>query len=120
MQNQKNSDNLPNKKMVKEKITERVQWYSELTGIKYSKIKINKAKTRWGSCSSKGSLNFNYRLYFAPLEILDYVVVHELSHIREMNHSKKFWNRVELVIPDYKKRRKWLRTEGKKLFNKST
>lgn len=95
--------------------TERTNHYAPIVGVTYNRIAIKSQKTRWGSCSSKGNLNFNYLLYFAPLEILDYVVVHELCHRKEMNHSKAFWALVEKVIPDYKERRKWLREHGKEL-----
>lgn len=94
---------------------ERTAYYAPIVGVTYNRIAIKSQKTRWGSCSSKGNLNFNYLLYFAPLEILDYVVVHELCHRKEMNHSKAFWALVEKVIPDYKERRKWLKEHGKEL-----
>ena len=77
--------------------------------LKYNRIFFRNQKTRWGSCSSKKNLNFNWRLILAPQEILDYVVAHELCHLKYMNHSKSFWNMVEEQIPDYKKRRKWLK-----------
>lgn len=98
--------------------TERTNHYAPIVGVTYNRIAIKSQKTRWGSCSSKGNLNFNYLLYFAPLEILDYVVVHELCHRKEMNHSKAFWAEVEKIIPDYKQRRKWLREHGRELEGK--
>ena len=70
------------------------------------------ARIRWGSCSSAGNLNYNWRLIFAPEEIVDYIVVHELAHRLEMNHSKAFYNIVESVLPDYRKAQKWLRENG--------
>lgn len=70
-------------------------------------------KTRWGSCSSKGNLNFNWKLVRMPEEVLDYVVVHELAHRKEMNHSKAFWAIVESVLSDYRERRKWLKENGR-------
>jgi hypothetical protein len=73
---------------------------------------IKKNKTRWGSCSSKGNLNFNCLLMLALAEILDYVVVHELCHRKEMNHSKAFWAEVEKVLPDYRESVKWLKEKG--------
>lgn len=80
-------------------------------------ISIREQKTRWGSCSSKGNLNFNWRLILAPEEVLDYVVVHELAHRREMNHSKAFYAIVESVLPDYKQPKKWLRDKGQTLWD---
>ena len=78
----------------------------------YRKFFLTSAKTRWGSCSSKGNLNFNCLLMLAPAEILDYVVVHELCHRKEMNHSKAFWAEVEKVLPDYRESVKWLKEKG--------
>ncbi|MCA9386358.1 M48 family metallopeptidase, partial [Candidatus Dojkabacteria bacterium] len=72
--------------------------------------------TNWGSCSSKGNLNFTWRLIFAPLEILDYVVVHELCHLKEQNHSQRFWDLVAEQVPDYKKKRIWLKKHGANLY----
>lgn len=73
---------------------------------------MREQKTRWGSCSAAGNLNFNWKLILMPPEILDYVVVHELAHRKELNHSKAFWSVVEQILPDYKERRRWLKTEG--------
>jgi predicted metal-dependent hydrolase len=104
------------KKEAKEKISQRLDYYSNLTGLKYKSIKITSARTRWGSCGPRGNLCFTWRLVRAPLEVIDYVVVHELVHIVQRDHSKKFWNRVEAIIPDYKKNRIWLRKIGKDLL----
>ena len=90
-------------------IPSRVRYYADLMGLEYGNITIRMQKTRWGSCSSKGNLNFNCLLMRTPDEIIDYVVVHELCHLKEMNHSKRFWSEVEKVLPDYKVRRKWLK-----------
>ena len=87
----------------------RVEYYAELMGVSYGRITIREQKTRWGSCSCKGNLNFNWKLMLMPPEILDYVVVHELAHRKEMNHSRDFWKIVEQVLPDYQERRKRLR-----------
>ena len=100
------------KKQARQVITERVEKYAELYGYVYKRIRITSARTRWGSCSSKGSLNFPWRLVMAPMHIIDYVVIHELVHIKEQNHSKVYWNKVEQIMPDYKERRAWLNDYG--------
>jgi len=96
----------------REYIPKRVAHYQELTGGHYEKICIRDQQTRWGSCSSKGTLSFNYRLMLAPPRVLDYVVVHELCHLTHMNHSKEFWKMVESILPDYRIYRKWLKENG--------
>lgn len=93
-------------------IPKRISYYAKQIGVTYGKITIRNQKTRWGSCSSKGNLNFNCLLMLAPPEIIDYVVVHELCHRKEMNHSKNFWREVEKILPDYKKSVLWLKNEG--------
>ena len=90
-------------------IQARCMWFSLNTGHVPSSIRITDAQRRWGSCTPKGGLNFSWRLIQAPPEIVDYVVVHELVHISQPDHSKKFWNEVQKIIPDYERRRKWLR-----------
>ena len=81
-----------------------------------SKISIRHQKTKWGSCSSKGNLNFNCLLMLAPEAVRDYVVVHELCHRKQMNHSEAFWAEVERVLPPYREARKWLKTHGQELM----
>lgn len=93
----------------------RVAYYHRRTGGSYTSITVRDQKSRWGSCSSRGTLSFNYRLIFAPPVILDYVVVHELCHLTHMNHSKDFWNMVAGFMPEYKEYRKWLRDHGHEL-----
>lgn len=93
---------------IKEKISGRVQYYSGKMQVEYGRITIRNQKTRWGSCSSKGNLNFNYRLFYLPEELLDYVVIHELAHRRYMNHSMQFWQEVAAYCPNYDRYRKKL------------
>lgn len=95
--------------------TKRVEYYHSVTGGKYTSITIRDQKSRWGSCSSRGTLSFNYRLLFAPPKVLDYVVVHELCHLTHMNHSKNFWNMVASVMPEYKTYKNWLKEHGQEL-----
>jgi predicted metal-dependent hydrolase len=96
-------------------ISERVSLYAQRYNFNPKQVKITSAKTRWGSCSPSGTLNFTWRLIMAPLDVIDYVVVHELAHLRVKNHSRKFWNEVEEIYPGYKIKRKWLRENGEKL-----
>lgn len=96
-------------------LTEKVQDYAAQMGVEPTSIKINGAKTRWGSCSAKKSLNFSWRLMMADDDVIDYVVVHELAHIKEMNHSPRFWAIVESVLPDYKQRQTRLKALQKRL-----
>lgn len=109
-------------KLLREKtrklVTERAKHYAAIIGVQYNQITIRTQRTRWGSCSSKGNLNFNCLLGLTPPEVLDYVVVHELCHLIEMNHSKQFWDAVERTLPDYKVHRKWLKDNGNKLIAK--
>jgi hypothetical protein len=90
-------------------IQARCMWFSMKTGHVPTTIRITDARQRWGSCTHKGGLNFSWRLVQAPPEIVDYVVVHELVHISQPDHSRKFWNKVREILPDYERRRKWLR-----------
>ena len=90
----------------------RCAYFAERMGVDYSRIAVRAAKTRWGSCSAQGNLSFHWKLVLMPPEILDYVVVHELAHRKEMNHSQRFWAEVERILPDYKARRKWLKEFG--------
>ncbi len=99
-------------------IPSKVRKYAEIIGVDYGRITIRMQKSRWGSCSGQGNLNFNCLLMNAPEEIIDYVVVHELCHRKEMNHSPRFWAEVEKILPDYKNRRKWLKDHGNELGKK--
>lgn len=101
------------RKLAKERICERAEYFAGRMGVTYNQIRIGSAKTRWGSCSGKGNLNFHWKLILMPPEVLDYVVVHELAHRKEMNHSPRFWAEVEKILPDYKNRRAWLKENGR-------
>lgn len=90
---------------------QKVEAYSAVYGFRASRISIRNPKTRWGSCSEKGNLNFSYKLLFLPDVLADYIVVHELCHLAELNHSAKFWQLVAKTLPDYKERRKALRNK---------
>lgn len=100
------------KRRAREVIPARASHFAPLAGVTYGNITIRSQKSRWGSCSSRGNLSFNCLLMLAPPEVLDYVVVHELCHRLEMNHSPRFWAEVERVLPDYRVRRKWLKEHG--------
>ena len=99
----------------KETITKRVSYFARLMGVSYRNITIREQKTRWGSCSSEKNLNFNWKLILAPPEVLNYVVIHELCHLKEMNHSKAFWDEVEKVMPEYETYKLWLKENGWRL-----
>lgn len=99
-------------------IPDKVKYYAEIMGVTYGRITIRNQKTRWGSCSSKGNLNFNCLLMLMPDKVLDYVVVHELCHLKQMNHSKKFWMEVERYMPDYQNYKKWLNENGGALIER--
>ncbi len=97
-------------------LAQRTAYFARQVGVTYGRITVRDQKTRWGSCSQTGNLNFNFRLILAPPEVLDYVVVHELCHRRQMNHSAQFWQEVAQVLPDYRKRKAWLTENGWRLM----
>ena len=97
-------------------VTERVQYYAPILDVTYGQIAIRTQRTRWGSCSSKGNLNFNCLLALVLADVLDYVVVHELCHLKELNHSVRFWTEVSNILPDYKQQKKWLQDHGNSLI----
>lgn len=94
-------------------LMERVARYASVMGVSYASVKLSDAKARWGSCSSKNNLNFAWRLIMCPIAVIDYVVVHELSHIDYKNHSPVFWARVKTVLPNYKEQQDWLKVNRK-------
>ena len=102
----------------KETLPQRVRFFAEKMGVSYGRITIRSQKTRWGSCSPKGNLNFNCLLMLVPPEVQDYVVIHELCHRKEMNHSAAFWAEVEKVCPDYRIQREWLKSHGSELIGR--
>lgn len=95
------ADYLKMKSKALELVLERVQYFSNLHGFKYNRISIKNQRTCWGSCSRKGNLNFNYKLVYLSPQAQDYIILHELCHLKEFNHSKKFWSLVESILPNY-------------------
>lgn len=97
------------KQSAQERVEAMLQKFNETYHFRYNKIRIKNHKSRWGSCSKKGNLNFNYRIALLPNHLAEYIVVHELCHLKELNHSKRFWGLVAQTLPDHKKRRAELR-----------
>ena len=93
----------------------RVAKLAVLHGFRYGAVRIKNQKTRWGSCSAKGNLNFNLRLMMAPPAAIDYIILHELCHLRELNHSPRFWQQVQSVCPDYETWKRWFKANGRQL-----
>lgn len=100
----------------KEYLTQRAAFWSEKMGKAYNKIFIKDQESRWGSCSSLNNINLNWRIIMAPDEVIDYLIIHELAHLQEMNHSRRFWRLVGQYDPSFKKHVKWLRENGRGLF----
>lgn len=96
-------------------IAKRVEFWADLYGLKYARLRINGAQHRWGSCSQRGNLNFSWRLILAPITSVDYVVVHELAHLEIKNHSLRFWKKVESMLPEYKTAKRWLKENERAL-----
>ena len=93
----------------------RTQYFSKIINVEPLSIKVKNYKSRWGSCSAKGDISYNWKIIFAPLKIIDYLIIHELSHLVFFNHSKRFWLKVEEYQPDFKENRKWLKDNSYKL-----
>jgi len=104
------------KREAKEKIEGRVRYYSDRFRLFPKGTKITGAKSRWGSCSRDDRLSFSWRIIMAPVRIIDYILVHELVHIKEKNHSRNFWSALEKILPDYRERRLWLKENGHRLW----
>ena len=100
-------------------IKKRADELCSLLGVTYDRLSIRRAKTRWGSCSRKGNLSFNWKLMMVPEPVIDYVIIHELAHLKEMNHSKNFWKLVEKHCPQWRKHRRWLKDQEAELAAKS-
>jgi len=96
-------------------IKQRVRRYAKFLGVRPRKISVKEQKKRWGSCSNRGTLRFNWRISMAPMSIIDYVAVHELCHLKAKNHSTDFWKFVSLALPDYQQRRQWLKNNSQML-----
>ena len=107
---------LKNKKMAEQITRAKIAQFNEIYNFRFNKIYIRNQSTRWGSCSRNGNLSFNFRLVFLPEPLLDYLIVHELCHLGEMNHSHRFWALVEKTIHNYKKRKAALRVMGRELL----
>lgn len=99
-------------------IPKRVEYYAKIMSVSYGRITIRNQVSRWGSCSQKGNLNFNCLLVLCPVDVLDYVIVHELCHLKEMNHSKNFWSLLEHFYPEYEQSKKWLKEHGYELIGR--
>lgn len=97
------------RKKAEETIRDRLDHFNQHYGFHFRRVAFRDQKSRWGSCSRAGNLNFNWRLIMAPIEVIDSVVVHELCHLKEMNHSRRFWALVEETFPNYREVRKWLK-----------
>jgi predicted metal-dependent hydrolase len=104
------------RRAARELVTMLVEEEAAELGVRWSRIEIRDQRSRWGSCSTRGNLSFNWRLVLAPFEVLDYVVVHELCHLREPNHSRRFWRLVESRRPDWRAHRDWLHEHGPELL----
>jgi predicted metal-dependent hydrolase len=104
------------KDIARSEIRKSVKKFSAKMELEYMQVRLKDQSSRWGSCSSKNNLNFNWRLILTPKSVLDYVVIHELAHLKEMNHGHKFWALVEKYDPDYREHRRWLKRNQQHLY----
>jgi predicted metal-dependent hydrolase len=113
------ADYLKNKRNAYDLVENRLKVFKEIYHVQLKRISIKNQKTRWGSCSKAGNLNFHYKILFLSPQLSDYIIVHELCHLKQFDHSKDFWEHVSLTIPDYKKLRKILRNMSTDVINLS-
>lgn len=109
------ADVLLRRKEAMEVFRARAEFFASSMGVRFHSLALSNAKGRWGSCAPGGRVRLNWRLVFAPSDVLDYVIVHELAHLKHADHSPRFWHEVEKVLPDHKLRRRWLRTHQAEL-----
>lgn len=102
-------------KQAKKVFTEKLNFNAKIMGLQYNEMRIKEQRTKWGSCSRKGNINLNWKVLMAPNEVIDYLIIHELAHLKHMNHSKEYWLFVASFMPSYKKWQKWLKVNGKLL-----
>ncbi len=107
------SDYSEKKEKARKTILNKINALNKHYNFKFNRVAIRNQKTRWGSCSAKGNLNFNYKIIYLPIKLQDYIITHELCHLQELNHSRKFWKLVAKIIPDYLSARKELKKQGK-------
>ncbi|MGB9893381.1 MAG: M48 family metallopeptidase, partial [Candidatus Saccharicenans sp.] len=100
------------RKMARSYLSRRVEELATINGFEFQKFRLSSARSRWGSCSARKTISLTWRLIMAPPQIIDYVIIHELAHTREKNHSRAFWNLVAQYVPDYKSKRRWLKSNG--------
>lgn len=104
------------RRQARDTLSEKTACFAQQLGVSYGRISIRRQRTRWGSCSGKGNLNFNCLLMLTPDAVQDYVVVHELCHLCQMNHGPAFWHLVESILPDYRKQKQWLKENSMALI----
>ena len=106
------------KAKAREELAPLIAYYATQVGVSYGRVTIRSQKTRWGSCSSRGNLSFNCLLMLTPPEVIDYVIVHELCHLKQMNHSFRFWAEVKRIVPDYREAKQWLKENSESLIRR--
>lgn len=102
----------------KELISPKVEYFAKILGVSFNKLSVKKQRSVWGSCSAKRNINFNLLLCLCPDNVVDYIVVHELCHLKQLNHSRLFWKEVQKILPDYKGAKLWLKVEGNNLIKR--